>query len=79
MPFMEVNCNQAYTPGTIYELYKILGLLILMTVSSSSVSFDDEAISVCFHQWLIKYLLLKFDIDFFELKVNGGRGRRPIF
>ena len=76
---MEVNCNQAYTPGIFHELYKILGLLILMSVSSSAVSFDDRGHSIRFLQWLIKYLLLNFDIDYFELKINGGRGRRPIF
>ena len=39
--FREGKCNQAYTPGIFEEVYKILGLLILMTVSSLAVSFEE--------------------------------------
>ena len=32
--FIEVKCNQAYNPGIFQEVYKILGLPILMTIRS---------------------------------------------
>ena len=39
--FREIKCNQAYFPGIFHKLYKILGLPILMTVSSLAVSFEN--------------------------------------
>ena len=32
--FREVKCHQDYTPGIFHEVYKILGLPMLITVSS---------------------------------------------
>ena len=36
--FKEVKCNQAYTPKIFHEVYNILKLPILMTISSLTVS-----------------------------------------
>ena len=40
--FREVKCNQTYIPGSFHEVYKILGLPTLMTVSSLVVSFKEN-------------------------------------
>ena len=47
--FREMKCNQAYTPGIFHDVYKILGLRVLMTVSSLAFSFEEyDRDSVCF-------------------------------
>ena len=39
--FREVKCNQDYTPGIFHEVYKILGLPILITVSSLALFCEE--------------------------------------
>ena len=71
-----MKCNQAYTPGIFHDVYKILGLPVLMTVSSLAVSFEeyDRGSVSLFPHFLFKYLLFSSDIGYFELKTDGGGG-----
>ena len=62
--FREVKCNQAYIAGTFHEVYKILGLPILMTVSSLVVSYEDyNRGSPSLFPYSFKCLLFNSDIE----------------
>ena len=76
-----MKCNQAYTPGIFHDVYKILGLPVLMTVSSLAVSFEeyDRGSLSSSPYFSFKYLLFNFDIESFKLKIDGGRSRKPFF
>ena len=76
-----VSSHQVHTPGIFHAVSKILGLPILMTVSSLTVSFEeyDRGSLSSSPYFSFKYLLFNFDIESFKLKTDGGRSRKPFF